>query len=148
MHALPQYLVDQTRTLSIGPLADSLQQAYADMLKIQEKLYAIARPGVIWSDIYQQCYDLAGELGYKDNFMGVAGSQVSFIGHGIGIEVDEFPFIARGFDQQPLEENMTFAFEPKAVFSGIGAVGVENTWQVTADGLKKITHADENLLQL
>ena len=142
------YLVDQTRTLSIGPLADSLQQAYADMLNIQEKLYAIARPGVIWGDIYQQCYRLAEELGYKDNFMGVTGSQVSFIGHGIGIEVDEIPFIARGFDQQPLEKNMTFAFEPKAVFSGIGAVGVENTWQVTTDGLKKITYADEKLFQL
>ncbi|MFK5927803.1 MAG: Xaa-Pro peptidase family protein [Desulfuromusa sp.] len=146
--AFDGYLVDQTRTLSIGPLPDSLQQAYADMLKIQEKLGDIARPGVTWGEIYQQCYGLAEKLGYKDNFMGVVGAQVSFIGHGIGIEVDEYPFIAKGFDEQILEENMTFAFEPKAVFSGLGAVGVENTWRVTADGLKKITSADESLYQL
>ncbi len=142
------YLVDQTRTVSIGPLSASLQLAYADMMKVQEKLEVLARPGVTWGKIYQQCYGLAEELGYKDNFMGVAGAQVSFIGHGIGIEVDEYPFIAKGFDDHILEENMTFAFEPKAVFPGLGAVGIENTWRVTSDGIKKITLANENLLQL
>ena len=142
------YLVDQTRTMSIGPLSDVLQQAYVDMLKVQEKLRTIAIPGAIWGEIYQQCYSLAEELGYRDNFMGASGAQVSFIGHGIGIEVDEYPFIAKGFDDQILEENMTFAFEPKAVYPGIGAVGVENTWKVTADGLEQITFANEELRQL
>ncbi|MDA3903289.1 MAG: Xaa-Pro peptidase family protein [Desulfuromusa sp.] len=142
------YLVDQTRSLSIGPLTDSLQQAYADMLKVQEKLVTIARPGIVWGDIYQQCCGLAVDLGYKDNFMGAVGAQVSFIGHGIGIEVDEYPFIAKGFDEQVLEKNMTFAFEPKAVFPGVGAVGIENTWRVTVDGIERITFASENLLQL
>lgn len=139
------YLVDQTRTLSLGPLSDKLQSAYAAMVRIQDKLCEIARPGAIWGDIYQQCYDLADALGYKDNFMGVSGAQVSFIGHGIGVEVDEYPFIARGFDEAVLEKNMTFAFEPKAVFSGLGAVGIENTWRVTESGIVKITSADEAL---
>ena len=142
------YLVDQTRTMSVGPLPAVLQQAYVDMLKVQERLCAIAIPGASWGDIYQQCYSLADELGYRDNFMGASGAQVSFIGHGIGIEVDEYPFIAKGFDDQILEENMTFAFEPKAVYPGTGAVGVENTWRVTATGLEKITFANEELRQL
>lgn len=139
------YLVDQTRTLSLGPLSDKLQSAYAAMVRIQDKLCEIARPGAIWGDIFQQCYDLADALGYKDNFMGVSGAQVSFIGHGIGVEVDEYPFIARGFDEAVLEKNMTFAFEPKAVFPGLGAVGIENTWRVTESGIVKITSADEAL---
>ena len=142
------YLVDQTRTMSVGPLPAVLQQAYVDMLKVQERLCEIAIPGVSWGDIYQQCYSLADELGYRDNFMGASGAQVSFIGHGIGIEVDEYPFIAKGFDDHILEENMIFAFEPKAVYPGIGAVGVENTWRVTATGLEKITFANEELYQL
>ena len=142
------YLVDQTRTLSIGSLTDSLQRAYADMVRIQEKLCDIARPGIAWGDIYQQCFDFADELGYKDNFMGFSGAQVSFIGHGIGIEVDEYPFIARGFDDAILEKNMTFAFEPKAVFPGIGAVGIENTWKVTETGITRLTYADEDLVIL
>ncbi len=142
------YLVDQTRTLSIGELPDFLQQAYADMVRVQDKLVELARPGVAWGEVYRQCCDLADELGYQDNFMGASGAQVSFIGHGIGIEVDEYPFIARGFDDHLLEENMTFAFEPKAVFPGVGAVGIENTWQIVTNGLKKITSADDKLLQL
>lgn len=142
------YLVDQTRTLSLGPLSDKLQSAYAAMVRVQDKLCEIARPGVVWGDIYQQCCELADSLGYKDNFMGVSGAQVSFIGHGIGVEVDEYPFIARGFDDAVLEQNMTFAFEPKAVFPDIGAVGIENTWRVTETGIAKITSADEALVIL
>lgn len=146
--AFDGYLVDQTRTMVIGHLPEQLAKAYYDMLKIQEKLFAIARPGISWEDVYRQCYELAVELGYRDHFMGSAGAQVSFIGHGIGLEVDEYPFIARGFDDQYLEENMTFAFEPKAVFPGLGAVGVENTWRVGMDGLKRLTYSDESLLEL
>ena len=139
------YLVDQTRTLSLGPLAEKLRHAYAAMVNVQEKLCDIARPGVAWGDIYQQCCDVARTLGYQDNFMGFSGAQVSFIGHGIGIEVDEYPFIARGFDDAVLAKNMTFAFEPKAVFPGLGAVGIENTWRVTETGITKITSANETL---
>jgi Xaa-Pro dipeptidase len=73
---------------------------------------------------------------------------VSFIGHGIGVEIDEFPFIARGFKDQVLEENMTFAFEPKAVFPGLGAVGIENTFWVGSEGLKHITFSDQDLVVL
>ncbi len=86
--------------------------------------------------------------GLQGQFYGAKGAQVSFIGHGVGIEVDEYPFIARGFDRQVLKENMTFAFEPKVVFPGVGAVGVENTWSVTATGLKRLTFANETLVQL
>ena len=114
------------------------------MLKIQERLFALAKPGVSWGQLYQDCYDLAMQMGYQENFMGSSGAQVAFIGHGIGIEVDEYPFIARGFSEQVLEENMTFAFEPKVVFPGLGAVGVENTWRVTNDGIKRLTYTDES----
>ena len=142
------YLVDMTRTFVVGKLPSSLEKAYGDMRLVQKHLAEIARPGVIWGDIYQQCYDLAIELGYKNHFMGNAGAQVSFIGHGIGLEIDEFPFIARGFNDQVLEEKMCFAFEPKAVYAGQGAVGIENTFWVEADGLKRLTYSDEELVEL
>ena len=146
--AFDGYLVDQTRTMSVGRLPEQLRTAYFAMLKIQEKLFATAKPGVSWGQLYQECFELAMQMGYQDNFMGNAGGQVSFIGHGIGIEVDEYPFIARGFNEQLLEENMTFAFEPKVVFPGLGAVGVENTWRVSKDGIKRLTYTDESLFEL
>lgn len=146
--AFDGYLVDQARTMSFGPLPDTLRDAYFAMLKIQERLFAIAKPGVSWGALYQECLQLASDLGYQDHFMGAPGAKVSFIGHGIGLEVDEYPFIARGFDDQLLQENMTFAFEPKAVFPGLGAVGVENTWRVSDSGIKRLTYSDESLLEL
>ncbi len=143
--AFDGYLVDQTRILSLGPLPEQLQRAYDDMYRIQQKLKEIARPGVPWGTIYEICHALAMELGYKDHFMGSAGAQVSFIGHGIGVEIDEYPFIARGFKDQVLEERMTFAFEPKAVYPGLGAVGIENTFWVEKDGLKHLTFSPEEV---
>ncbi len=142
------YLVDQTRVFSIGPLPDKLQRAYADMLRVQHRMQLVARPGVAWGEVYDQCHQYACDLGYREVFMGNPGAQVSFIGHGVGTEIDEYPFIARGFKDQLLEENMTFAFEPKAVFAGLGAVGIENTFRLTADGPKHITFSNEELVVL
>lgn len=146
--AFDGYLVDQTRILCIGDLPDQLKKAYDDMIKIELRLKEIARPGVSWGALYEDCHRLACELGYQDHFMGSKGAQVSFIGHGIGVEVDEYPFIARGMKDQLLKEYMTFAFEPKAVFPGLGAVGVENTFWVTEGGLKHLTFSSEELVVL
>jgi Xaa-Pro dipeptidase len=87
-------------------------------------------------------------MGYADNFMGAAGAQVSFIGHGLGVEIDEYPFIARGFNQQELEIGMVFAFEPKVVFPGEGAIGIENTFYLSNEGLKRLTHSSDELVIL
>jgi Xaa-Pro dipeptidase len=146
--AFDGYMVDQTRVFCIGSLPDQLRKGYEDMIRVEERLKEIARPGVAWGDIYENCYSLAVEMGYKDHFMGGAGAQVSFIGHGIGVEVDEYPFIARGFKDQVLEELMTFAFEPKVIYPGIGSVGVENTFWVEQDGLKHLTFSPEDLVVL
>jgi Xaa-Pro dipeptidase len=87
-------------------------------------------------------------MGYADSFMGVKGSQVSFIGHGLGVEIDEYPFIARGFNQMPLEIGMAFAFEPKVVFPGEGAIGIENTYYLSNEGLKRLTNSSDELVIL
>ncbi len=143
--AFDGYLVDQTRIFSLGPLPDKLMRAYEDMLRVQHKMQLVARPGVAWGEVYDQCHSYACELGYREIFMGNPGAQVSFIGHGIGTEIDEYPFLARGFKDQLLEENMTFAFEPKVVFPGLGAIGIENTFRLAADGPKHLTFSSEEL---
>ena len=142
------YLVDQTRIFVIGRLSDRLRAAYDDMLKVQKLMMKIAVLGASWSSIYSECLALAVELGYADSFMGAKGSQVSFIGHGIGVEIDEFPLIARGFENMFLEVGMAFAFEPKVVFPGEGAVGIENTFYLSIEGLKQLTYSNEELFVL
>jgi Xaa-Pro dipeptidase len=139
------YLVDQTRIFAIGGLSDRLRKGYEDMRRVQDFMTEIAVAGISWGEIYDRCLALAVQMGYADSFMGASGSQVAFIGHGVGVEIDEYPFIARGFTDQTLEVGMAFAFEPKVVFPGEGAVGIENTFYLSREGLKQLTFSDEEL---
>jgi Xaa-Pro dipeptidase len=142
------YLVDQTRIFALGGLSDRLLKGYDDMLRIQERMKAVVTLGMPWGELYDECHALAADMGYADSFMGGAGSQVSFIGHGLGLEIDEYPFIARGFNDMHFESGMVFAFEPKVVFPGEGAVGIENTYYLTESGLKTLTFSSEELVIL
>jgi Xaa-Pro dipeptidase len=140
------YIVDQTRMFSIGELPDKLSKAYVDMVLILEHVKKIAKPGATWGGVYDECLQMACDMGYQDCFMGSKGAQVSFVGHGVGVELDEYPFIARGFNDYELKENMVFAFEPKVVYPGLGAVGVEDTFWVGKDGLKHLTFSNHELI--
>lgn len=142
------YLVDQTRVFAMGGVSDRLRTGYDDMLAVQERMKELAGQGVVWGEIYDACLALAVERGHADHFMGFKGTQVSFIGHGIGIEIDEYPFLARGFSDMSLEPGMAFAFEPKLVFPGIGAVGIENTFCLTGCGLEQLTFSSQELVIL
>jgi len=145
---LDGYLVDQTRMFAIGGLSEKLIKGYEDMLSIQERMINLADERANWGDIYDDCLAMAAAQGHVDNFMGSKGAQVSFIGHGIGVEIDEFPFLARGFNDMRLETGMVFAFEPKLVFPGEGAVGIENTFYLSDHGLKKLTFSSEEIVIL
>jgi len=70
-------------------------------------------------------------------------TEAGFFGHGVGIELDEYPFLAKG-QKIPLQANMVIALEPKLVFPGKGVVGIENTHVVRPDGLQPLTsYSDE-----
>ncbi|MGA2151363.1 MAG: Xaa-Pro peptidase family protein [Geobacteraceae bacterium] len=142
---LDGYMVDQTRVFAIGGISDRMKRGYEDMLLVQERMMALADNRATWGEIYEECLALAVDQGYADSFMGNKGAQVSFIGHGIGIEIDEYPFLARGFKEMTLETGMVFAFEPKVVFPGEGAIGIENTFYLTDHGLKPLTYSDQVL---
>jgi len=142
------YLVDQTRIFALGPLPDRLRRGYDDMLRIEALMMELCETRPTWVGIYDACLKLAAEMGYADNFMGGPGSQVSFIGHGIGIEIDEYPFLAKGFQAETLEPGMAFAFEPKLVFPGEGAVGIENSFYLSEQGLKRLTFSSQELVLL
>ena len=59
---------------------------------------------------------MAEKLSYKDSYLGPPGLQTRFIAHGIGLELNELPFIAQG-QSYPLEEGMTFAAWSPKLFS-------------------------------
>lgn len=138
------YLVDQTRTFALGELDSALLKAYDAMVEVQALVVEAAGPGVTGGELYDLAVERAAAMGYADNFMGHGEGQVPFIGHGIGLELDELPLLARRVDT-PLVPGMVLALEPKVVFPGVGAVGVENNWVVTDDGVERLTMADDAL---
>jgi len=139
------YLADQTRIFCIGQLPDKLVHAHETALLIQEAVKQMAVPGALCEDIYWHAINMAAESGYGEYFMGYP-EPVSFIGHGIGIELNEWPVLAPGF-KTPLEKNMVIAIEPKFIFPE-GVVGIENTFVVGEKGLETLTLFDENIIYL
>ena len=142
------YLVDQARMFAIGSLSDRMRRGYDDMVRIEALMVQLAEERPTWGSIYDACLAAACQMGYADSFMGGRGSQVPFVGHGVGIEIDEYPFIARGFHEERLQPGMVFAFEPKLVFPGEGAVGIENTFYLSEAGIKRLTFSSQELVIL
>ena len=132
------YHADQTRIFSVGEPPGELLEAHAFILGLQSKLEAEMKPGISPSSLYDMAIDEVGDAGYQDCFMNYGEKQVRFIGHGIGIELDELPVIAGRIDE-PLEAGNVFALEPKIVFPGKGAVGIEDDYVITGDGFEKLT---------
>jgi Xaa-Pro aminopeptidase len=142
--AIDGYLADQTRTFSLGPLDSRFTEAYAAAREILAGVAADARPGVTGAGLYDRAVELAGD---REGFMGGTDERVTFVGHGFGLEIDELPLLARGWEH-PLEAGMVFALEPKFVFPGAGAVGIENSYLVTESGGVALTTAPEELVEL
>jgi len=134
------YYVDQTRTLAIGPLPEKLEKAYNVAVEIESELENMIQPEITVEALYAKARHIAGMRGLDEHFMGHGKTRVGFCGHGIGLELDEFPVIMRG-EKTTLQPGMVLALEPKFHFPGAGVVGVEDTFVVTDHGSQKLTHA-------
>jgi Xaa-Pro dipeptidase len=140
------YIADFTRIFALGELPGEMRLAYEAALRIEAAVVAAARPGVTCRTLYEVALAAAAADGLAAFFMGHGAGQVRFIGHGVGLELDELPVLTTS--DLELAEGMVFALEPKFVLPGLGAIGVENTWLVTASGLALITDAPEHIRQV
>jgi Xaa-Pro aminopeptidase len=138
------YVIDQTRTAVIGELPDDLRQAYELSEAVLRETEARLKPGTICEDLYTAALEQVQSAGLSDHFMGFGADQVKFLGHGIGLEIDELPVLARGF-RYALEPGMVIAIEPKFTFPGRGVVGIENTYAITETGFEKLTVSREGI---
>ncbi|MDD4300171.1 MAG: Xaa-Pro peptidase family protein [Methanomicrobium sp.] len=139
------YQTDKTMTYMFGKsLPQYAVDIHAKCVEIQNDIAGMLKPGSIPSVIYETVMDSLDE-DFKKNFMGYKERQVKFLGHGIGLLIDEMPVIARGFDE-PLNEGMTIAVEPKKGIKGIGMAGIENTFIVSDSGGRCITGNNPGLI--
>ncbi len=141
------YVTDMTRIAVCGELAPELARAFQVARDIQDEVARSLAPGAIPSALFATACRRAEEAGLGDRFMGPPGAQARFVGHGIGLELDEVPVLAPGFDA-PLRLGQTIALEPKFVFPGQGAVGIENTWAVGERGGERITELPDDLIRV
>lgn len=140
------YLTDMTRVYAIGKLSELAYKAHQVSLEIQHEVEQLTKPGVACSILYNLAAGIAEKEGLSGYFMGTK-QQAKFVGHGIGIQINELPVLTPR-SKEILEENMTFALEPKFVIPGTGAVGIENSFLVTGTGVEKLTLFEEKIIQL
>ena len=141
------YHTDKTMTYMFGKsLPDEAIHIHLQCVDIQNSIAAMLKPGAVPSVIYNE---ILGGLSptFLENFMGFGTRKVKFLGHGIGLTIDEMPVIANGFDE-PIQEGMVFAVEPKKGIPHIGMVGIENTFVVTPQGGRNITGNHPGLLKV
>jgi Xaa-Pro aminopeptidase len=125
------YHSDQTRMASWGAPSHEVMRAYEAMRRIETAISVKLRSGAICEDLYSESLRMAEELGYADTFMGIGTERVRFVGHGVGLEMDEPPYLAPKM-KYPLEGGMTVAIEPKVALPGIGVIGIEDTFEITS----------------
>lgn len=141
------YVADMTRLFVLGDLSPAAWRAYELTLDLFHYFETEARPGVRPGDLYQGLCTLVEQAGLSEFFMGQGHEQVSFLAHGVGLELDEFPFITARFPF-PLEADMVLAFEPKFFVPEVGLVGLEDTGRITATGVEWLTRAPRRLVQV
>lgn len=141
------YHTDKTMVYSFGAKpAANIRHAHRQCVSIQDSAAAVLKPGIPASQVFDHATQHLPPA-FLEGFMGLGDQQVNFLGHGVGLLIDELPIIAPGFDE-PLEENMTIALEPKKGIPGVGMVGLENTFIVTPDGGISMTGTATGILEV
>ena len=138
------YISDQSRIYALGDLPDKFHRAHHVMIEVQEAVSRAGKPGVSAKGLYDLALAVVKEAGLSQGFMGHP-QPVPFVGHGVGLELDEWPIIGKD-STHVLEKGMIIALEPKIIFPGEGVVGVENTFVVNDDGMEKLSRYPDEIV--
>ena len=137
VHLHRGYVVDTTRMFVAGSLSKEWEERLEDMVAVKDVVVDVLDQGLDCSEAWRQGHSLAVELGHSDHLMGMAPDQSKFLGHSVGLQLDESPVVAEGFDR-PLPIGGTMAIEPKVVHAE-GSIGSEDTWTRDEEGMRPIT---------
>ncbi len=140
------YIADETRIFSIGKLSAKLEDAHQAALQIEKVIAGQLRPGGIGREIWNLSEAEGERLGYQDFLGGPPGSKAGFVGHGVGLQIDEYPVL--GPLDHEIVENMIVAVEPKMIYPGVGVVGIEDTFLVGSKGAERLTRLPQEIWQV
>lgn len=140
------YTADETRIFSIGPLPKDLEDAHIAALEIQEAIARSLVPGKTGRDLFSLSEAKGARRGYQDYLGGPPYSKAGFVGHGVGLEIDEYPVL--GPVDHQIKPNMTVAVEPKMIYPGRGVVGIEDTFLTAPGRAERLTKLPQEIWQL
>jgi len=126
------------------PLPDEAMAIHRRCVEIEHRLAEQLQPGAIPAEIHAATMKSL-DPEFLRNFMGFGDRRVNFLGHGVGLQIDEPPVLAEGFNE-PLAAGMVLALEPKKGVPGVGMVGSENTYLVSPGGGRSITGSSPGLI--
>jgi len=140
------YISDMTRIFAKGKISEPALKAHCVSIEILRELELLCRPDVAVADLYHVALGLVKKHGLEQYFMGYS-QQAGFVGHGIGIQINESPVFAPR-SRDILQAGHVFALEPKFVIPGTGAVGAENSYVLHESGIENLTVLGEEIVVL
>ena len=141
------YIVDQTRLYYTGKASEKVETAYNALLHLVADLLNFIRPGVTTGQVYDQAFYLAEKYRIGEHFMGPENDRCPFVGHGVGLELDELPILAKD-GRVPLQTCTTFALEPRIFIPEVGVIGTEDTYLLTPSGPQYITITPRRIFEV
>jgi Xaa-Pro aminopeptidase len=138
------YHMDETRMFAIESMPKKAMDASMAAMEIHDAILEIARPGIPINALYETSVARAKALGYAETYLGPPGYKVSFVGHGIGLDLVEQPIIGPK-NHDPLQPGMTFAIEPKINFIHAFGVGIESVFTITETGCRVISRVPQKI---
>ncbi len=137
---LGKYCTDCTRTVGIGGLAKEQEKVY-DIVKLaQQTAFEAIMPGITCGELDTVARGIIADAGYAENFG-------HGLGHGVGLEIHEFPRVGGG-DMTVLKPGMVITIEPGIYLKGRYGVRIEDMCFVTENGGESFNHIDKNLIKI
>ena len=134
------YVSDITRTTVYGDPPEDFENIFNTLLSAQNEAFETIKPGVQAQEVDRAARRVIDRAGYGKYF-------THRLGHGIGLEVHERPWIAEG-NKQRLKEGMTFTVEPGIYLPERFGVRIEENIVVTENGCECLSDQPDNFQAL
>jgi Xaa-Pro dipeptidase len=140
------YHCDQSRTYVVGKASEACRSIYQGVKEIADRMIKVLKPGIRCSHAYEVALGFADELHLEPFFMrlGKNHSRIPFIGHGVGLELNEPPMLGES-SNETIEEGMIFALEMGMTNEPGEVVKLEDTLVMTSEGAELLTITPRDL---
>jgi Xaa-Pro aminopeptidase len=143
------YHSDQSRTYVVGKAPDACRELYQGMREIADRTIAYLKPGVTCDDVYRQTFSIAREIGMEPYYLRLGGNPrpLPFVGHGVGLEVNELPLLSKG-NMDTIQAGTVATLEIEMWKSEKEVVKIEDTLAVHPWGAEILTISSRDLHEI